>query len=104
MIRSSVISALEKLAVSLGPAAYGTEWHLFGSVNRDDAHASDIDIMILCRSDAQADLLRQAIDPDSLMLPLHLSLLTFDESAAIDAAGVQQSTIISDQFLGLPIE
>jgi hypothetical protein len=50
--------------------------------------------MILCKSDAQADLLRQAIDPDSFMLPLHLSLLTFEESAAIDAPNIQKSTII----------
>jgi hypothetical protein len=94
MIRSNVIAGLKQLAVLLGPVAQGTEWHLFGSVNRDELDALDIDLMILCTSDAQADMLRQAIDPDSFSLPLHLALLTFDEAAAIDATYVQQSTVI----------
>jgi len=94
MIRSSVIEDLKQLAVLLGLVAQGTEWHLFGSVNRDEIDASDIDLMILCKSDAQADMLRQAIDPDSLSLPLHLAFLTFDEAAAIGATCVQQSTVI----------
>jgi predicted nucleotidyltransferase len=94
MIRSSVIAELKEFAVLLGQVAQGTEWHLFGSVNRDEIDASDIDLMILCKSDAQADVLREAIDPDSFSLPLHLALLTFVEAAAIDATWVQQSTVI----------
>lgn len=94
MIRTSVVASLRQLAVSLGPVAHGAEWHLFGSVNRDEPDASDIDLMILCNDDAQADTLRLAIDPDSLALPIHLALLTFDEAAAIDAVQVQQSTVI----------
>lgn len=94
MIRTRVVASLKQLAVSLGPAAHGAEWHLFGSVNRDELDASDIDLMILCNDDSQADALRQAIDPDSLVLPLHLALLTFDEAAAINAIQVQQSTVI----------
>jgi len=94
MTRTSVVANLRELAVSLGQMAHGAEWHLFGSVNRNELDASDIDLMILCKSDAQADALRQAIVPDSLALPLHLALLTFDEAAAIDVVQMQQSTII----------
>ena len=94
MIRSRVIASLTELAVSLGPIARGTKWHLFGSVNRDDPNASDIDLMIFCETDSQADMLRQAIDPDSLSLPLHLSLLTFEEAATIEATTAQQSALI----------
>lgn len=94
MTRSGVIANLKELAVSLGTVASGSEWHLFGSVNRGAPDASDIDLMILCESDAQADKLRHMIDPDSLPLPLDLSLLTFNEAAAINAASVQQSTVI----------
>lgn len=101
MIRSSVIASLRELAVLLGPVAHGSEWHLFGSVNRDELDASDIDLMILCKSDTQADMLRQAINPDSFALPLHLAFLTFDEAAAIDAAYVQQSTVILRLTSGL---
>ena len=32
--------------------------------------------MILCNDDAQADVLREAIDPDSLMLPLFLAQIS----------------------------
>lgn len=94
MIRPHAIASLTKLAVSLGPIACGTEWHLFGSVNRDDPNASDIDLMIFCETDSKADMLRQAIDPDSLSLPLHLSLFTFEEAAGIDATTAQQSTLL----------
>lgn len=99
MIRSRVIASLAELAVSLGPIASGTEWHLFGSVHRDDPNASDIDLMIFCESDAQADMLRQAIDPDSLSLPLHLSLFTFEEAATIDVTTAQQSALVLDLAL-----
>lgn len=100
MIRSSVIASLTELAVSLGPLASGTEWHLFGSVNRDDPKASDIDLMIFCATDSQADMLRQAIDPDSLSLPLHLSLFTFEEAATVDATTAQQSTLVLELATG----
>jgi hypothetical protein len=94
VIRSHVIAGLAELAVSLGPLASGTEWHLFGSVNRDEPYASDIDLMVFCETDSQADGLRQAIDPDSLSLPLHLSFLTFEEAATIGAAKAQRSTLV----------
>jgi predicted nucleotidyltransferase len=94
VIRPRVVAELRKLAASLGSAAHGTEWHLFGSVDRDESDAADIDLMIFCRSAAQADVLRQAIDPNSLELPIHLSLMTFDEAAKVDAVRVQCSTAI----------
>lgn len=75
MIRQRVITSLHALAISLGSKAEGTQWHLFGSVGRDDPDAADIDLMILCKSDDQADILRHAIDLDALILPLHLALM-----------------------------
>lgn len=94
MTRQSVVASLRELAVSLGPKAVGTEWHLFGSVDRDEPHATDIDLMILCISDDQSDALRRAIDPDALALPLHLALMTFDEAAQVDAVRAQRSRAI----------
>jgi predicted nucleotidyltransferase len=94
LIRERVVASLRELAVSLGPKSDGTEWHLFGSVDRDEPNASDIDLMILCKCDDQADALRRAIDPDALVLPLHLALMTFDEAAEVDAVRVQRSQAI----------
>lgn len=94
MTRARVVASIRELAISLGSVAHGTEWHLFGSVNRDELEASDIDLMILCRSEAQADALRLAIDADSFVLPLHLALFSFDEAEAIDVVQLQQSTVI----------
>jgi predicted nucleotidyltransferase len=94
VIRQRVVVSLRALAVSLGPTAEGSQWHLFGSVDRDESDAADIDLMILCKSDEQADALRQAIDPDVLVLPLHLALLTFDEQAEIEAVRMQHSRAI----------
>jgi predicted nucleotidyltransferase len=94
VIRNLVVTSLRELAVSLGSDAEGSQWHLFGSVDRDEPDATDIDLMILCNSDEQADTLRRAIDPDALALPLHLALLTFDEAAEIEAVRVQNSRAI----------
>lgn len=91
MIRDRIVRGLRDLASSLGPETEGTQWHLFGSVDRDESDAADIDLLILCKSDKQADYLRQVIDPDALELPLHLSFMTFDEAAAIGAIGIQRS-------------
>lgn len=94
MIRERIVRGIREIALSLGPKAEGTQWHIFGSVDRDEADAADIDLLVLCKTDDQADALRQAIGPDVLELPLHLALMTFDEAAAIDATGVQQSRVI----------
>ena len=94
MIRHRVVTSLRELAVSLGPDAEGSQWHLFGSVDRNELDAADIDLMILCNNDDQADTLRRAIDPDALALPLHLTLLTFDEAAEVEAVRVQNSRAI----------
>ena len=94
MIRQRVVTSLRSLAVSLGPEAEGSQWHLFGSVDRDEWDAADIDLMILCNSDDQADALRRAIDPDALELPLHMALMTFEEAAEVEAVRVQRSRAI----------
>lgn len=94
MIRQRVVISLRELAISLGTKAEGSQWHLFGSVDRDEPNAADIDLMILCESGAQADALRRAIDPDALELPLHMALMTFDEAAEIEAVRVQHSRVI----------
>lgn len=94
MIREQVVAQVRQTALNLGAAATGTEWHLFGSVERDEEDAEDIDLMILCASDDQADSLRRSIDPDALVLPLHASFLTFAEAAQLDAVRVQQSSVI----------
>ena len=94
MIRQRVVASLRELAASLGPKAEGSQWHLFGSVDRDERNAEDIDLMILCNSDDQADVLRQAIDPDAMELPLQLALLTFDEATEVEAVRVQRSRAI----------
>jgi hypothetical protein len=71
--------------------ADGSEWHLFGSVNQNEPDSADIDLMILCRTDRQADALRRAIDIDSLAMPLHLALFTFEEATKVAAVHLQRS-------------
>jgi predicted nucleotidyltransferase len=94
MNRASVIAKLKETALHLGSLAAGTEWHLFGSTNRDEANPSDIDLMIFCCDDNQADELRKAINPTMFGLPLHLSLFTFEEANSINVSSIQNSTEI----------
>lgn len=94
MMRQRVVRALLDLAQHLGPIQDGSEWYLFGSVDRDEPAAGDIDLLILCTSDQQADELRGAIDPDSLALPLDLGLMTFGEAVQVDAVRTQNARLI----------
>lgn len=95
MMRAQIISLLRELMFTLGSVADGTQWYLFGSVDRNEADAADIDLIILCKTDAQADALRRLIDTDAFPLPLHLSFLTFEENAEIGATKLQKSSNIS---------
>lgn len=90
MIRDRVVAQLRELAASLGAAAEASEWHLFGSVDRDESDARDIDLLILCKGHSQADVLRRAIDPDSFEPPLHLAFMTFEEDAEVSAVRMQR--------------
>jgi hypothetical protein len=94
MIRERVVKALLALAQRLGSIQDGTEWYLFGSVDRDEPAASDIDLLILCMTDQQADALRREIDPDDLPLPLDLGLMTFGEAGQVDAVHTQGARLI----------
>lgn len=94
VIRDRMVASLRDMAASLGSAADGTQWHLFGSVARGDPNPEDIDLMILCRSEGQADTLRRSMDLGAMALPIHLALLTFEEAAEVDAVRVQRSHAI----------
>jgi predicted nucleotidyltransferase len=94
MKRAQAVDALLNLADSLGGVADDSEWYLFGSLNRDEATASDVDLLILCTGNEHADALRKAINLDSCGLPLHLSLMTYEEAAEVDAVGLQQASRI----------
>ena len=94
LIRDCMVAKLREVAVSLGPIAVGTQWHLFGSLARGDPKPEDIDLMILCNSDSQADTLRRSLDLDAMTLPIPLALLTFEEAAEVDAVGMQRSQSI----------
>lgn len=98
MIRDRSIDALHRAIAALGQVAEGSEWYLFGSVDRDEPEAVDIDLLILCASDNQADALRMGIDADALPLPLDLSLMTFDEEEETGAVRRQRARRIYPPF------
>lgn len=89
MKRANTVDALGALARKLGSVAAGTKWYLFGSMDREEEVSSDVDLLILCGTAAQADALRAAIDPDQLGRPIDLSLMTFDEEREIGAVALQ---------------
>lgn len=93
-MRNSVEEMLCNIADRLGPIQSGSEWYLFGSVEKNAPISFDIDVLILCQNDEQADSLRRAIDPDQLPLPLDLSLMTFTEAAQVDAIRSQNARLI----------
>lgn len=93
-MRQSVEELLCAVAELLGPTKSGSEWYLFGSVEKNSLQSFDIDVLILCENDEQADNLRKAIDPDQFPLPLDLSLMTFSEASQVSAVKRQSARLI----------
>ena len=91
---TAIVAALAEEAERLGRVAEGSEWFLFGSVARDEVTAADVDLMILCVDAAQADAIRAGLDGADLPLPLHLSMMTFDEEASCGAVALQKGSRI----------
>lgn len=68
---------------------------VFGSYLRRVALPSDIDVLGLCETDAEADKIRRVFDALAFELPIHLTLLTRNEEAEskfIDRAGAVEFT------------
>ncbi|GLK79250.1 hypothetical protein [Methylopila turkensis] len=91
MRRRAAVAALCTLADGVGVIASGSTWYLFGSVDREESGAADIDLLILCCDADQADRLRNSIDLDMLGLPLDLSLMTYDEAKESGAIALQRA-------------
>lgn len=67
----------------------GSEWYLFGSINRHSTSPQDVDVIVICIDDAQADAIRKLVRTLTLPLPVDLSLMTFDEAAELDVIRLQ---------------
>lgn len=93
-MREAIEDLLCTAAEQLGPIQSDSEWYLFGSVEKNSPQSFDIDVLILCQNDEQADNLRRAIDPDQFPLPLDLSLMTFSEATQIDAVRSQNARLV----------
>ena len=100
-MRQAVEELLCAVAEQLGPLQSGSEWYLFGSVERNFPQSFDIDVLILCQNDEQADNLRRAIDPDQFPLPLDLSLMTFSEAAQVGAVQSQNARLIYPRYVAI---
>ena len=74
---------LERLKIEVGSICYempNTTWFVFGSAAADDPAASDIDLLVLCSGDEDAIALRRKLKNVCLRLPVHLLVVTKDES------------------------
>jgi hypothetical protein len=49
------------------------------SVSEDLSAAADVDVLVVCKSDAAANAIRRLVDEIELYRPLHLSGVTEDE-------------------------
>jgi hypothetical protein len=64
-------------------------WYLFGSASEDPTAAGDVDVLVACNSDVDADAIRRLVDAIEFYRTLHLSTLTEDEDRDIGFAEQQ---------------
>lgn len=76
MSSDNMIVAIQSEAERVKNLALGTRWYIFGSFIRNPRRAADVDILILCKSQADVRRVRdEALDICSEW-PLHLLLMT----------------------------
>jgi predicted nucleotidyltransferase len=59
------------------------KWYLFGSAGDGLFKASDVDVVVVCKTNNAADMIRGSVDVDQLARPIHLSILTESEEAEV---------------------
>jgi predicted nucleotidyltransferase len=58
-----------------------TRWCLFGSALRDPVRAADVDLLVVCQSHSDADVIRRNAGKIASCKPVDLSILTKEEEA-----------------------
>jgi len=79
-----ITSKLQNLAQILAKDVPGSTWYLFGSITRRDRLPSDVDLLIVYATDADAPILRRGLAKLSRFLPLHVLLLRKDEEKELN--------------------
>lgn len=78
-----LICAIKDLAIRTNAKVGEANWYLFGSAREGLSNASDIDLVVVCRTHGMADAVRRAVDVDQFTRPIHLSIFTHAEEAEI---------------------
>lgn len=84
MTRPPLEGELRMIADAVGTKVNLSRWYLFGSALERPQVAADIDVVVICGSDADADAIRRFVNAYEIYPPLHLSILTEEEEAEID--------------------
>lgn len=86
MTTVELLRLLRATADELTPDLGGAVWYLFGSALRDARSAADYDVAIVCSRET-AIVLRRALKPLCLRLPVHLMILTPSEDQDLNFTG-----------------
>lgn len=90
MTTAELLDALVGIARCV-PNEIEARWCLFGSAVRDAERAADFDLAIVCAPE-DAPAIRRYLAPWCLAWPLHLTILTPDEDAALQFTDEQGAT------------
>ena len=62
---------------------FESKWYIFGSATQGVTRAADIDILVICRNDEEADRLRKTCNSFYFRKPLDFSILTEQEESEV---------------------
>jgi len=86
MTHDELINGLKTLALAASEKTNGAKWYLFGSALNNPNTAADIDLVIVCASDEDADLIRHKINSSDSHRPIHPSIFTYVEAIEMNLA------------------
>jgi predicted nucleotidyltransferase len=89
MTRAQMQIEIEFLAQRLSKTAPGCRCYLFGSARTNLRTAADVDLLVVCESDDEADAIRHLASACELYPPLHISIYTKEEEMEGDFVNKQ---------------
>ena len=79
MVRENDIRSVSRIAARVSLVVSGLTWYGFGSCFLGTSDYQDIDVLVVCRSIADALLVRYLVQKISDLNGLHLLIMTYEE-------------------------
>jgi len=99
MSNDNIMAAIQSEAERVNDLALGTRWYIFGSFIRNPRWAADVDILIICKSQADVRRIRDETLDICSEWPLHLLLMTEAEKQETNFVASEGCVLLAERLI-----